>query len=62
MQKIQRKAPFLKKKEILESTLKYIKALINKRKGKKIDEGTLKRRKKVLQSKLRRDDIRGVKR
>ena len=42
---IQRNVPYSYSKQVKESTLKYIKGLINKKKGKRVDEGAIKRRK-----------------
>ena len=36
---------YSRNKQVKESVVKYIRALINKKKGKQIDEGALKRRK-----------------
>jgi len=43
---VQRNVPYSKQKQQMESKLKYLKALINKKKGKKIDEGAMEKRKK----------------
>jgi len=42
---VQRNVPYSKLKQKLESTIKYLKGLIQKKKGKLIDGGALEKRK-----------------
>ena len=46
---IQQNVPYSYSKQVKESTLKYIKGLINKKKGKRVDEGAIKRRKEYCE-------------
>jgi len=54
---VQRNVPYSKVKQIKESTLKYLRVLINKKRGKRIDEGVLKRRKEYCKLDLEMEDL-----
>ena len=54
---IQRNVPFSITKQVKESKVKYIRGLINKKKGKRVDEGALRRRKEYCGVNLEELDI-----
>jgi len=54
---VQRNVPYSKLKQKLESTMKYLKGLIQKKKGKLIDEGALEKRKQYCQVDYEDEDL-----